>query len=64
LDRPRRGPGTGIYGYPLVEATEVAVRTCRADAPAHIELIRFVCFDEHTLQAYERELAVDGGISG
>lgn len=48
---------TGIYGYPLVEATAVAVRTCRDDAPAGIDLIRFVCFDEHTLQAYERELS-------
>lgn len=48
---------TGIYGYPLVEATEVAVRTCRNEAPPSIELVRFVCFDDRTLDAYERELA-------
>jgi len=47
---------TGIYGYPLVEATEVAVRTCRDDAPPEIELVRFVCFDDGTLDAYERQL--------
>ncbi|MBM3672694.1 MAG: O-acetyl-ADP-ribose deacetylase [Actinobacteria bacterium] len=48
---------TGIYRYPLVEATEVAVRTCRHDAPPGIQLIRFVCFDDATLAAYERELS-------
>jgi O-acetyl-ADP-ribose deacetylase (regulator of RNase III) len=46
---------TGIYGYPLEPATQVAVATCRA-APPEIELVRFVCFDDATLAAYEREL--------
>ena len=47
---------TGIYGYPLEPATEVAVRTCRGEAPASIELVRFVCFDDDTLRAYESTL--------
>jgi O-acetyl-ADP-ribose deacetylase (regulator of RNase III) len=46
---------TGIYGYPLEPATEIAVATCREGPPA-IELIRFVCFDEATLAAYEARL--------
>src|SRR5581483_5990798 len=50
---------TGIYGYPLEPATAIAVGTCRSDAPAGIELVRFVCFDGGTLAAYERELARD-----
>ena len=47
---------TGVYGYPLEPATAVAVRTCRESDTA-IELISFVCFDNATLEAYERELA-------
>lgn len=47
---------TGIYGYPLEPATAIAVRTCREDAPEAIELVRFVCFDDDTLRAYEAEL--------
>ena len=46
---------TGIYGYPLEPATEIAVTTCRS-GPPEIELVRFVCFDGRTLAAYEREL--------
>ena len=47
---------TGIYGYPLDAATAIAVRSCR-DAEAIVDVIRFVCFDERTLAAYEDELA-------
>ena len=46
---------TGIYGYPLDAATAIAVRTVRATT-ADVELVRFVCFDDATLAAYEREL--------
>ena len=46
---------TGIYGYPLDAATDVAVRTCR-DADTDFDLIRFVCFDNRTLAAYQRAL--------
>jgi O-acetyl-ADP-ribose deacetylase len=47
---------TGIYGYPLDAATEIAVRTCR-EADTDVDLIRFVCFDAKTLGAYRRVLA-------
>jgi O-acetyl-ADP-ribose deacetylase (regulator of RNase III) len=46
---------TGIYGYPLGEATDIAVSTV-AKAATHVELVRFVCFDDATLAAYERRL--------
>jgi O-acetyl-ADP-ribose deacetylase len=47
---------TGIFGYPLDDATRVAVGTCRDTETQHVELVRFVCFDRGTLAAYEREL--------
>jgi O-acetyl-ADP-ribose deacetylase (regulator of RNase III) len=47
---------TGIYGYPLGAATEIAVRTCR-DADTAVDLIRFVCFDDLTLAAYRDALS-------
>jgi O-acetyl-ADP-ribose deacetylase (regulator of RNase III) len=46
---------TGIYGYPLDAATAIAVRACR-DAETSVDLIRFVCFDDRTLAAYQRVL--------
>ncbi len=47
---------TGIYGYPVAEATRVAVSTCREAAGADLA-IAFACFDAATLAAYEKELA-------
>jgi O-acetyl-ADP-ribose deacetylase len=46
---------TGIYGYPLEEATEIAVSTVSTTA-TEVELVRFVCFDATTLAVYERRL--------
>jgi O-acetyl-ADP-ribose deacetylase (regulator of RNase III) len=46
---------TGIYGYPLDRATEIAVRTCR-EADTSVDLVRFVAFDAKTLNAYQRFL--------
>ena len=46
---------TGIYGYPLDAATKIAVHTCR-NADTKVELIRFVCFDDRTLAAYQDAL--------
>jgi O-acetyl-ADP-ribose deacetylase (regulator of RNase III) len=46
---------TGIYGYPLEGATDVAVATVRDTATA-VELVRFVCFDDRTLAAYRQRL--------
>jgi O-acetyl-ADP-ribose deacetylase (regulator of RNase III) len=44
---------TGIYGYPLDPATDIAVRTC-SDADTTVDLIRFVAFDAKTLITYQR----------
>ena len=45
---------TGAYGYPVVEAAEIAVRTVANSLPscAHLELVRFVLFDLATCEAY------------
>lgn len=42
---------TGIFGYPLDAATDIAVRTVRS-TPTAVTTVRFVCFDRSTLQAY------------
>ena len=50
---------TGIYGYPLREATEIAVSTARAweqtNADYSMQII-FCCFDERTYRVYEEIL--------
>ena len=44
---------TGIYGYPLALATEVAVRTVRnALQPSTIRRVVFACFDQRVLDTY------------
>lgn len=45
---------TGIYGYPLGEATEVAVRTVRAalGEGSGVAEVTFACFGEEALAAY------------
>lgn len=43
---------TGIFGYPLREATAVAVAAVEAEAGMPIELVVFACFDARTLAAY------------
>jgi O-acetyl-ADP-ribose deacetylase (regulator of RNase III) len=50
---------TGIYGYPLNQATEIAVRTVRESLRYHpnVELVRFVCFSEGDLREYQRVLS-------
>ena len=47
---------TGIYGYPLDQATPIALRTVREYLEQHpgIELVRFVLWDVAALEAYER----------
>lgn len=52
---------TGIYGYPLREATEIAVRTARefaADA-APLSDVHFACFSAAVLDAYRRAGVID-----
>lgn len=49
---------TGVYGYPILEASAIAVRTTRelvARMPG-IELVRFVCFSERDLAVYREAL--------
>ena len=52
---------TGIYGYPLAEATAIAVRTVRAaDRPdARLRTVVFACFGPDVARAY-REAGVAG----
>ena len=53
---------TGIYGYPLDQATEIAVRTVRDTVRTHpnVELVRFICFSETDLHEYQRVLSETG----
>ena len=52
-----RGGGVGgaIFGYPLAPATEIALNPVRS-SPTNVELVRFVCFDDTTLDAFEANL--------
>ena len=42
---------TGVYGYPVRPAAAVAVTTVRS-APTGVGVVRFVCFNRETLDAY------------
>ena len=48
---------TGIYGYPLVDATRIAVAAMRAagERGARMPEVIFACFSEDALQAYRSE---------
>jgi O-acetyl-ADP-ribose deacetylase (regulator of RNase III) len=46
---------TGAYGYPVAEATQVAVETVRSTITG-VELVRFVCFDAAVHELYVREI--------
>jgi O-acetyl-ADP-ribose deacetylase len=53
------GISTGVYGYPLEDATRVAITTvmdCLAEFPA-IEEVRFVTFGDQATEVAERTLA-------
>ena len=54
---------TGIYGYPVEEASRIALKTVRDYLEDHpeIKLVRFVLFDSGTYQAYEEALKDLGG---
>ena len=49
---------TGIYGYPVEEASLVALKTVADYLKNHpeIKLVRFVLFDSNTLSVYEEAL--------
>lgn len=46
---------TGVYGYPLGAAAEIAVTTVRS-AETEVQQVTFVCFDERTREVYEELL--------
>ena len=48
---------TGIYGYPIVEATAIAVRTARDFVKKHPLEVTFCCFSAKDLEIYQAELA-------
>jgi O-acetyl-ADP-ribose deacetylase (regulator of RNase III) len=49
---------TGIYGFPPRRAAEIALRTVKEHAEqSGVERVEFVCFDDATLDIYERLLA-------
>ena len=52
---------TGIYGYPLQPATDVAVSTVRGtlNEPSSIAIVIFACFSDEVVQAYRRAGVVD-----
>jgi O-acetyl-ADP-ribose deacetylase (regulator of RNase III) len=47
---------TGVYGYPVDRAAEVAVAIVQTAAAAPVELVRFVLFSEGHLAAFRRAL--------
>jgi O-acetyl-ADP-ribose deacetylase (regulator of RNase III) len=52
---------TGVYGYPIRQATEVAVRTVRdfIVMPSGLEEIIFCCFSAGDLKIYKEVMAVE-----
>ena len=50
---------TGVYGYPIEEAAQIAVRTVRESLRAGATPIdiTFCCFSDRDLAVYERLLA-------
>jgi len=49
---------TGIYGYPVEEASRIAIKTVTDYLKNHpeIKLVRFVLFDSRTFETYEEAL--------
>jgi O-acetyl-ADP-ribose deacetylase (regulator of RNase III) len=49
---------TGVYGYPVEEASRVALKTVKDYLMDHpeIKLVRFVLFDSNTYSVYEESL--------
>ena len=43
---------TGVYGYPIEPAAAIAVATVQS-AETRVRLVRFVCFDADTFDAYQ-----------
>lgn len=47
---------TGVYGYPLEEAAEIAISTVSNSFFPGIEALTFVCFNEENYKLYEQRL--------
>jgi len=49
---------TGVYGYPVEEASQIAIKTVQSYLKDHpeIKLVRFVLFDSNTYRVYEDAL--------
>ena len=49
---------TGIFGYPLAEAAQVALQTVRDTAPTleTVQRVRFVLFSDADLAVFDRAL--------
>jgi O-acetyl-ADP-ribose deacetylase (regulator of RNase III) len=49
---------TGIYGYPVEDASQIALKTVRDYLKDHpeIKLVRFVLFDSNTYRVYDEAL--------
>jgi O-acetyl-ADP-ribose deacetylase (regulator of RNase III) len=48
---------TGIFGFPLQEATAIAVQTLRAVTPEHVERCVLVAYDDSTLTVIDEALS-------
>ncbi len=46
---------TGIFGYPIAEAAEIAIRTLR-DTPTDVDDVRLMCFSDEIWDAYRAVL--------
>ena len=47
---------TGVYRFPLDEATRIAIETVRAHADDSLDKVVFSCFDEKTAEVYRQAL--------
>ena len=53
---------TGVYGYPLEDATEIAVKTVAQWLEAHADYamqVIFCCFDARTERAYQTKMKME-----
>jgi O-acetyl-ADP-ribose deacetylase (regulator of RNase III) len=52
---------TGVYGYPMEDATAIAIETVRevTQKPSSLERVCFVCFSETDLAVYQRLLGTE-----
>lgn len=48
---------TGIYGYPLEEATQIAIQEVKAYQPKHLEKIYFYCYTDKEFAVYNKLLS-------